>query len=71
MGDTRAYPLNVLTRHDIADEKFRDIHVAGQDGLTCIIGNYADRKLEELNSTSTRWFDWYNSNPQSRFLDYP
>ena len=28
MGDTRAYPLNVLTRHEIADEKFGDIHVA-------------------------------------------
>ncbi len=46
-------------------------HLSGQEGLTCISGNYADRKLVELNSTSTRWFDWHNSNPQSKFLDYP
>jgi hypothetical protein len=27
-GDTRAYPLNVLSGHEVADEKFGDIHVA-------------------------------------------
>ncbi len=27
-GDTRAYPLNVLNRHEIADEQFGDIYVA-------------------------------------------
>jgi len=26
--DTRAYPLNVLSRHEVADEKFGDQHVA-------------------------------------------
>ena len=27
-GDTRAYPLNVLSRHEVADENFTSIHVA-------------------------------------------
>jgi hypothetical protein len=27
-GDTRAYPLNVLSRHEVADENFGSIHVA-------------------------------------------
>ena len=27
-GDARAYPLNVLVRHEIANEKFADTHVA-------------------------------------------
>ena len=27
-GDTRAYPLNVLSRHEIADEKFDSTYVA-------------------------------------------
>ena len=27
-GDTRAYPLNVLSRHEVADEVFQDTHVA-------------------------------------------
>ncbi len=46
-------------------------HLAGTDGLTCISGTYADRKLEEFTSTLTRWNDWRNTNPQSKFLDYP
>jgi hypothetical protein len=27
-GDTRAYPLNVLSRHEVADEKFDSTYVA-------------------------------------------
>ncbi len=27
-GDTRAYPLNVLNRHEVADENFDTVHVA-------------------------------------------
>jgi hypothetical protein len=46
-------------------------HLSGTSGLTCISGTYADRKLEEKNSTLTRWFDWHSTNPQSKFLDYP
>ena len=46
-------------------------HLAVTDGLTCISGTYADRKLDEPNSTLTRWFDWHNNNPESKFLDYP
>ena len=45
-------------------------HLAGTDGLTCISGTYADRKLDEFNSTLTRWNVWRNTNPQSKFLDY-
>jgi len=27
-GETRAYPLDVLSRHEVADEKFDTVHVA-------------------------------------------
>jgi len=46
-------------------------HLEGKDGLTCISGTYADRELEELPSTLTRWNSWVNSNPQSKYLKYP
>ena len=44
-------------------------HLPGEDGLTCISGTYADRKLEEFQSTKTRWNAWKNRNPSSKFLD--
>jgi hypothetical protein len=44
-------------------------HLAGQDGLTCISGTYADRKLEEFESTKTRWNVWKIRNPLTKFLD--
>ncbi|RMG67514.1 MAG: DUF3179 domain-containing protein [Calditrichaeota bacterium] len=43
-------------------------HLKGDDGLTCIAGKFADRKLPELNSVLTRWNTWVNSNPESKFL---
>jgi hypothetical protein len=46
-------------------------HLSGTDGLTCISGTYADRKLEEFQSTLTRWNNWIQENPDSKFLDYP
>jgi hypothetical protein len=46
-------------------------HLSGTDGLTCISGTYADRVLEELPSTLTRWNIWVEQNPGSKFLDYP
>ena len=46
-------------------------HLSGTDGLTCISGTYADRKLEEFQSTLTRWNYWIQENPDSKFLDYP
>ena len=46
-------------------------HLEGTDGLTCISGVYADRKLDEFASTKTRWNTWKASHPESKFLDCP
>ncbi len=43
-------------------------HLPGQDGLTCISGEYADRELEEFQSTKTRWNNWKSDNPETKFL---
>jgi hypothetical protein len=44
-------------------------HLKGQDGLTCISGHYADRKLEEFETTRTRWNTWKKQNPNTKSLD--
>ncbi len=46
-------------------------HLSGTDGLTCISGQYADKVLDEFNSTQTRWNNWFIDNPNSQFLKYP
>jgi len=46
-------------------------HLDGEDGLTCVSGFYADRKLPEFESTLTRWRDWWNNHPETGFLRYP
>jgi hypothetical protein len=46
-------------------------HLSGTDGLTCISGTYADKKLTEFNSKQTRWNKWLLDNPNSQFLKYP
>ncbi len=46
-------------------------HMSGTDGLTCISGEFADRKLEELTSFFTRWNNWKASNPDTKILKYP
>ena len=46
-------------------------HLPGTDGLTCISGTYADRKLIEYPSIQTRWKNWVIDNPSSKFLKYP
>jgi hypothetical protein len=46
-------------------------HRSGQDGLTCISGHYADRKLNELNSTLLRWNTWHAQNPNTKYMKYP
>jgi uncharacterized protein DUF3179 len=46
-------------------------HLSNTDGLTCISGEYADKKLEEFNSTQTRWINWIVNNPNSKYLKYP
>jgi hypothetical protein len=45
-------------------------HLPGDAGLTCIAGTYADRKLEEFPSVQTRWTNWFNDHPDTKFLDY-
>jgi hypothetical protein len=44
-------------------------HMPGEDGLTCISGTYADRKLEELQAFKGRWSVWKAQNPYSLYLD--
>ena len=46
-------------------------HMPGTDGLTCISGPHADKKLSEFSSKQTRWNDWLIDNPTSKFLKYP
>ena len=46
-------------------------HLPDDDGLTCISGTYADRKLPELTSVLTRWNRWKADFPDSKFLKYP
>jgi len=46
-------------------------HLQGDDGLTCISGVYADRRLPELKSTVSRWSKWKADFPDSEFLKYP
>jgi len=43
-------------------------HLSGTDGLTCISGEYADRKLPELTSYFVRWNNWVNEHPDSKYL---
>jgi hypothetical protein len=44
-------------------------HLKGRNGLTCIGGKYADRKLEEFRSTKTRWNMWKLEHPTTQYLD--
>jgi hypothetical protein len=46
-------------------------HLEGQDGLTCISGEFADKKLPEFQATVTRWKNWRSVHPDSKFLKYP
>ena len=46
-------------------------HLPGEDGLTCIGGFYADRKLPELSSVFTRWNRWKADFPDSEVFTYP
>ena len=46
-------------------------HLQGSDGLTCISGTYADRKLPEFESTLARWNRWKADYPASRILEFP
>ena len=45
-------------------------HLPGDEGLTCISGFYADRKLKEFDSMQIRWSDWVTFYPNSKFLNY-
>ena len=45
-------------------------HMPSTDGLTCISGRYADRKLPEFTSTFTRWSKWVEENEDSKILKY-
>ncbi len=43
-------------------------HLSGTTGLTCVSGHFADRRLEEIRSTKTRWQTWLAANPTSRIM---
>jgi hypothetical protein len=43
-------------------------HLPGEDGLTCINGEFADRKLAEIQSSKTRWNTWKADNPDTKYL---
>jgi hypothetical protein len=46
-------------------------HLEGTDGLTCISGQFADRKLDEFTSFFIRWNAWKSSHPDTKILKYP
>ncbi|NIR52179.1 DUF3179 domain-containing protein [candidate division KSB1 bacterium] len=46
-------------------------HLEGENGLTCIAGEFADKKLPEFQSTLTRWRTWKVMEPDTKFLKYP
>ncbi len=46
-------------------------HLRGESQLTCISGPLADNKLDEFESTVTRWNYWLKTFPQSKFLKTP
>ena len=46
-------------------------HLPGENGLTCIGGAWADRKLTELHSVLTRWNLWKAEFPDSKVLTVP
>ncbi|GAB4333239.1 MAG: hypothetical protein Kow0037_11470 [Calditrichia bacterium] len=46
-------------------------HLPGTDGLTCISGVYADKKLVELPSKFLRWKDWVQQQPATLYLKFP
>lgn len=45
-------------------------HLEGEEGLTGISGQYADRKLAEFESTYTRWNNWVKMHPDTGILKY-
>ena len=45
-------------------------HLNGEDGLTCISGEFMDRKLLELRSTEARWSTWKEQKPHTKFLKF-
>ncbi|UCG53045.1 MAG: DUF3179 domain-containing protein [Candidatus Latescibacterota bacterium] len=45
-------------------------HLEGTDGLTCISGVYADRKLGEIGSVMTRWNTWKADRPNTKYLEF-
>lgn len=44
-------------------------HLEGQNGLTCISGVYADRKLSEFESQRVRWNEWSSRFSGTKILD--
>jgi hypothetical protein len=46
-------------------------HLEGSDGLTCISGFYADRRLKEFRSSFIRWNEWFAENLDTKYLKAP
>jgi hypothetical protein len=42
----------------------------GTMGLTCVSGQYADKRLEEVFWTKTQWNEWKAQNPNTKFMKY-
>ena len=61
---------NTFVLYDHETESFW-YHLEGTDGLTCISGTFADRKLDEVASSFVRWNSWKAGQPETKFLKYP
>jgi hypothetical protein len=47
-----------------------DFQKAGETPLVCIAGDFADTTIKEIPSTMTSFKEWYETNPDSKYMDF-
>ena len=47
-----------------------DYQKAGETPLVCIAGDLADTTIKEIPSTMTSFKEWYETNPDSKYMDF-
>jgi hypothetical protein len=43
----------------------------GSCELTCVSGEFADRKLEKLAWSATTWQEWKGDHPDTKYMEWP
>ena len=44
-------------------------HLLATNCLTCVEGEYADRKLEEFEAVEIRWLNWKKIHPETHYYN--